>query len=80
MKPSNIDLEKANQVLESIASKFPKRSNECRALELAAKALLFAQNSKTRREFEDFLRGFNSELTAQQRGRLRDMGITSSGD
>jgi hypothetical protein len=77
MKTSKINVEESNKVLETIASNFPRRSREYKALELAAKALLFVENRKTKQEFEVFLQSFNSELTPQQKRRLCEMRITS---
>jgi len=75
MKLSAINVEKTNKVLETIASEYPKRSKENKALELAAKAMIFANSSGTRRQFGVFLRDFNSELSPEQQRRLREIGI-----
>jgi hypothetical protein len=69
------DMEETSKVLESIASKFSKRSKEYKALELAAKALHFAYQRESNKKFVAFVQNFDSDLTSEQRKKLRSLGI-----
>ena len=48
------------------------------AIELATKALIFTKEEEIYKKFEVFLREFASELTADQRRKLTEMGIDLS--
>ncbi|MDB6109473.1 MAG: hypothetical protein JWR69_1223 [Pedosphaera sp.] len=69
------DVEKINRALERAASQFGAGTEEYKAIELAAKALLFILQTKAIREFNAFLKNFDEELTAQQKQRLVKLGI-----
>jgi hypothetical protein len=71
------EIDEANRLLEQLASQFPKDAAEYKAIELAAKALLFAFQSGTAAKFRLFLENFDSELTDEQKKRLCDLGIES---
>ena len=69
------EVEEANRFLEKFASQFPKDAEEYKAIELAAKALLFAFQSGNAAEFWSFLEHFGSKLTDEQKKRLLNFGI-----
>jgi len=69
------EVEEANRVLEKLASQFPKDAEEYKAVELAAKALLYVFQSGVAAEFRLFIEKFDSELTDEQKKRLLDLGI-----
>lgn len=68
-------VEKTTKLLAKLASQFPKNAKEYQAIELAAKALLFASQRGTAVEFKSFLKNFDSELTPKQKKHLRSLGI-----
>jgi len=69
------EIQEANRLLEKLAAQFPKDTAEYKAIELAAKALLFAFQTATAAKFRLFLENFDSELTGEQKKRLSDLGI-----
>jgi DNA replication protein DnaD len=80
MKEEPFDIrnyEKTAKILETIASQYPKTSEEYHAIEIAAKALMFACESKAWDRFEKFLEEFGEKLTPKQIEHLQKMGILS---
>jgi hypothetical protein len=73
---ATLKFEETTRRLADAASKFPRKSKEHRAIEFAAKALLFACNEENQVKFAAFLATFDSDLTEQQKERLRGMGIS----
>ena len=69
------EVKEANKVLEKVASKFGKETEEYKAIELAAKALLCAFQTGVAAEFASFLKSFDSELTDEQKKQLSRLGI-----
>jgi hypothetical protein len=69
------EVEEANSILEKSASQFPKDAKEYKAIELAAKALLFAFQRQVAADFEAYLEHFGAELTEEQKRRLLALGI-----
>ena len=78
MKKKQFDIreyEEVSRTLKSIADKYPKASAEYKAIELAAKALVFACEHTVVQEFEAFLRKWGRKLTQKQKEHLQKMGI-----
>jgi len=75
-----LEFEKSLEVLEKIAAKFSKESEEHEAIELAAKALHYVFHEDVERRFRTFLKDFDAELTPEQKENLRRMGIDSGFD
>jgi hypothetical protein len=78
MKKRQFDIRECKAItatLKSIAANYQKRSAEYKAIELAAKALIFACEYTVIQEFEIFLSEFGKKLSAQQKQHLKKMGI-----
>ena len=75
-----MECEKSLEVLEKIASEFPKGSDEYTAIELAAKAMHYVRHEDVGRRFQAFLKESDAELTAEQKENLRRMGIEAGID
>ena len=75
-----MEFEKCLEVLEKIASEFPKGSDEYGAMELAAKSMHYVRHEDVGRRFQAFLKDFDAELTAEQKENLRRMGIEAGID
>jgi len=75
-----MEFEKSLEVLEKIASEFPKGSDEYAAMELAAKAMHYVRHEDVGRRFQAFLKDSDAELTAEQKENLRRMGIEAGID
>lgn len=71
-------VEEASATLEAVAHNYPRDSKEYQAIELAAKALLFAYEQEVSKKFETYLREFGAELTPKQRQILISLGIELS--
>jgi hypothetical protein len=69
------ELEEITRTLKSIAANYPRKSAEYKAIELAAKALMFACECTVAQEFEIFLSKFGKKLSPQQKQHLKKMGI-----
>jgi hypothetical protein len=73
-------IEEALQHLETIAKGFPSSSREYLAVELGAKALLFAQQEDRKPAFILFLDSWGQDLAESQKERLAAMGIRTGVD
>jgi len=62
-------------LLEKMATSYPAASPEFRAIELAAKALLFIHASRQGRQFAEYIQGMNDPLTPEQKDFLRSIGL-----
>jgi hypothetical protein len=61
--------------LECVARNYAQGSDECKAIEVAAKALFFAFSNKVERDFGNFLEDFHRPLTQRQRDFLKSMNF-----
>jgi hypothetical protein len=64
------------RTLDAVAKNYPKKSAEFKAIELAAKALVFACECTVTREFKVFLRKWDKKLFSQPRQHLKRMALT----
>jgi|WetSurMetagenome_2_1015567.scaffolds.fasta_scaffold617188_1 hypothetical protein len=78
MKKPQFDILEYPQIaltLKSIAAKYPKASPENKAIEVAAKGLMFACESTVYANFERFLKEFGEKLSPKQKAHLKRMGL-----
>jgi hypothetical protein len=78
MKKKQFDIreyETFSKILKSIADKYPKTSPESKAIELAAKALVFACEYTVYQEFEIFLREWDKKLSPKEKEHLKKMKL-----
>jgi hypothetical protein len=81
MKKKKFDIREFEEIartLKSIAANYPKKSAEYKAIELAAKALIFACERTVAEEFEIFLSEFGKKLSPQQKQHLMKMGLVEA--
>ena len=71
--------ERALKVLERLSERFARSPDEHAALELAAKALLFATERGARQAFSEFVKTSGAELSEGQKKMLREMGMQTEG-
>jgi hypothetical protein len=69
------ELEKTLAILERISKQFPPGSEEAKAIELSAEAILYISQVETRTDFLKYLAGRDEPLTEAQTLHLRAMGI-----
>jgi hypothetical protein len=69
------EYEEISIILKSIADKYPKTSPENKAIELAAKALVFACEQTVAEEFEIFLHQWEKKLPQKEKDHLKKMGL-----
>jgi hypothetical protein len=78
MKNKQFDIrecENITKTLKSIADNYSKTSAEYKAVELAAKALVFACEQTVAEEFELFLGEFGKKMIPKQKEHLKKMGL-----
>jgi hypothetical protein len=73
-------LEETCARLETIASGFPARSREARAIKIAAHALIYVHTEKMKDKFTKFMLAKNRVLTQAQIFHLRAIGIDPSNE
>jgi hypothetical protein len=69
------EYERISKTLQSVAENYSKKSAEYKAIELAAKALMFACEFTVAQEFEIFLRETGERLSPKQKEHLKKMGL-----
>jgi hypothetical protein len=69
------DIEGVFAALESVARNYPEGSLESRSIELAARALGFVSEARTRDAFKDYLASSDRPLSDEQKEHLRLMGV-----
>jgi DNA replication protein DnaD len=67
--------EKTTKILKTIAIQYPESSEEYQAIEVAARALLFACETRTWEKFEQFLGEFGKKFSPKQIDHLQRMGL-----
>jgi hypothetical protein len=82
MKKHGFDIKEYAEIagtLDTIAQNYAKSSKEYRAIEAAAKALLFACEKTAFEEFEEFWRQWGKKLSPKQTEHLKKMGLLEEG-
>lgn len=69
------ELEETSKVLEALTAGFSKQSAEHKAIELAAKAMMFVFQRGMFAEFKAFAERLDADLTNEQRMRLQKLGL-----
>ncbi|MBZ5498872.1 MAG: hypothetical protein LAP85_20945 [Acidobacteriia bacterium] len=73
MENKEFKLEEVLDILHLIAKRYGKKTDEYRALEIVAHALLCMQHKEIRREFEQYMKRVGKDLPKQQKEHIRTM-------